>query len=275
MDEFVEAAKACAAFFSLWRSASSTSGLDEIYRKFFRGSEAPVKVDKHSWKAHPEPISSNSLKQYFLEVLIEKEIKEKEAWVTASEQFLLYTELKNICRFVLFLAGHDRVADDDKPGLTAPGNKGVCSLLELGRWKAKDHKSLEHVAPQNPPGGHSWDTKIYSENKVNEIGNLILLPTDINKLVDNKNWSVKFLHYSHVGGRNREEIEKLEDEARKQGIKLSKKAITSLSESKYNCAVEPILTLDKEGQWNADLIDQRTQQIKDIAWETLMSWLKT
>lgn len=275
MDEFVEAAKACAAFFSLWRSASSTSGLDEIYRKFFRGREAPVKVDKHSWKAHPEPISSNSLKQYFLETLIEKEIKEKEAWFTASEQFLLYTELKNICRFVLFLAGHDRVADDDKPGLTAPGNKGVCSLLELGRWKAKDHKSLEHVAPQNPPSEHSWDTKIYSENKVNEIGNLILLPTDINKLVDNKNWSVKFLHYSHVGGRNREEIEKLEDEARKQGIKLSKKAITSLSEAKYNCAVEPILTLDKEGQWNADLIDQRTQQIKDIAWETLMSWLKT
>lgn len=275
MDEFVEAAKACAAFFTLWRSASSTSGLDEIYRKFFRGSDGPVKVDKHSWIADSEQISSNSLKQYFWEVLAHKEINTKEAWLTASERGLLYTEVQKICCFVLFLAGHDRVADNNKPGLTALGNKGVCSLLELSRWKAKDHKSLEHVAPQNPPNKHSWDKTIYSENKVHQIGNLILLPTDINKLVDNKNWAVKFLHYGHVGSRNKEEIEKLENEAKNRGINLSNKAIKILSEAKYNCAVEPILTLGIEGSWDVGLIDQRTQQIKKIAWKTLTSWLKT
>ena len=58
MDEFVEATKACAAFFTLWRSASSTSGLDEIYRKFFRGSNRPVKIGEHSWKKHPQAVSS-------------------------------------------------------------------------------------------------------------------------------------------------------------------------------------------------------------------------
>ena len=35
LDDFVEATKACAAFFTLWRSTSSTSGLDNVYRKFF------------------------------------------------------------------------------------------------------------------------------------------------------------------------------------------------------------------------------------------------
>ena len=34
-NEFVECTKACAAFFVLWRTANSTSGLDDIYRKFF------------------------------------------------------------------------------------------------------------------------------------------------------------------------------------------------------------------------------------------------
>ena len=275
MGEFVEATKACAAFFTIWRSASSTSGLDEIYRKFFRGSDRPVKVGKHSWKAHPREISSKSLKQYFLEVLKNKKIDEKDAWVTESERFLIYTELRTICRFVLFLAGHDQVSDDSNPGLTTQGTKGTCPLLKLESWKATEFKSLEHVAPQNPPARHKWDKKIYSENKVNEVGNLILLPIDINKHVNNKEWAVKFLHYSHVGVRVKEKIKDLEEESKNKGIVLSKKATKTLSEAKYNCAVGPILKLGIEGPWNTDIIDRRTQQIKEIAWEKIISWLNT
>lgn len=275
MDEFIEAAKACAAFFTLWRSASSTSGLDEIYRKFFRGSDAPVKIGKHSWKEHPKAISSKCLKQYFLEVLKNKKNDEKDAWITGSERFLIYTELRRICRFVLFLAGHDQVPDNSNPGLTTEGKEGTCSLLKLECWKATEFKSLEHVAPQNPPDIHKWDKKIYSENRVNEVGNLILLPIDVNKHVNNKEWAVKFLHYSHVGIREKEKIKELEGKSKNEGIVLSKKATKSLSEAKYNCAVEPILKLGIEGPWNVDMIDRRTLQIKEIAWEMLMSWLRT
>ena len=266
IDEFVDAAKSCAAFFTLWRTAKSTSGLDNIYRRFFDG---------HSWTAHPKRISSKHLKEYFLEVLVDREIAEKESWITASKRYLLYTEVKTICRFVLFLAGHDRVPDDTNPGLTGPGKPGVCPLLNLDRWTANDHKSLEHVAPQHPPNSHTWDDMIYIENKVHEIGNLLLSPIDLNKSVDNKNWPVKFLHYSHVGVRSVEEIEKLRVDAEKQGIVLSKKAIKILSDTRYNCAVEPVLELGLDGSWNADLINRRTQQIKEIAWEKLSSWLQT
>ena len=275
MDEFVEAAKACAAFFTIWRSARSTSGLDEIYRKFFRGSDTPVKIGKHSWKEHPKAITSKCLKQYFLEVLKNKKIDEKNAWITGSERFLIYTERRKICRFVLFLAGHNQVPDDSNPGLTTEGKKDTCPLLKLDRWKATEFKSLEHVAPQNPPDIHKWDKKIYSENRVNEMGNLILLPIDVNKHVNNKEWAVKFLHYSHVGAREKEKIKELEEESKNKGIVLSKKATKSLSEAKYNCAVEPILKLGIGGPWDADLIDRRTQQIKELAWEKIISWLKT
>ena len=226
-------------------------------------------------KSTPKRFRLSVLKQYFLEVLKDKKIDERDAWITGSERFLIYTELRTICRFVLFLAGHDQVPDDSNPGLTTQGKEGTCPLLDLERWKAAEFKSLEHVAPQNPPAIHKWDKKIYSKNKVNEVGNLILLPIDINKHVNNKEWAVKFLHYSHVGVREKEKVKELEEASKNKGIDLSERATRSLSKAKYNCAVEPILNLGVEGLWNADLIDRRTQQIKEIAWGKIISWLKT
>ena len=273
-DQFLESVKACTAFFTLWRTANSTSGLDDIYRKYFQGSEAPVAVGKHSWKGHPDPLTAKNLKQYFINVLNDKGIGDNERWIKASERFLLYTELKTICRFVLFVAAHDRVVDKSNPGLTDTGTKGSCTLLELGRWVTNDHKSLEHVAPQRPPIGHKWDPKIYADDLVHQIGNLILLPLDLNKFVDNKEWAVKYLHYCHVGKRNKKELTKLSDAAMKEGIVLSKKATEKLSNAEYNCAVEPILRLGKAGTWDAALVAKRTRQIKELAWETLFAWLR-
>jgi hypothetical protein len=273
-DEFVEAAKACAAFFTLWRPARSTSGLDEIYRKYFRGSKSKVQVQEHSWAKHPQAVSAATLKGYFSQILENEGIRTKDAWITASARFLSYTELKSVCRFVLFVAGHDQMADTKNPGLTTAGTNNVCPMLTLGRWTAQAHKSMEHVAPQNPPAGNSWDPAIYTDRKVQDIGNLILLPTDINKYVDNKEWVIKYLHYCHVGMRTKAELDALNTRAKAKGINLSKKAVTVLSQAEYNCAVEPILKIGEAGPWDAALIDRRTRQIKEIAWDMLDAWLK-
>ena len=273
-DEFIEAAKACAAFFTLWRSSNSTSGLDDIYRRYFKGSTTPVLVNKHQWKGHPNTVSVNNLKAYFMSVLKKRGIGDKEAWITASERFLVYNEVRAICRFVLFVAGNDRVPDDTNPGLTAEGNKGSCTLLKLSLWKEKDFKSLEHIAPQNPSLGHSWDSTIYIENFVDHIGNLMLLPLDLNKFADNKDWIVKFLYYSHVGERNKENLDKLTAAAKKQGIVLSNRATTVLKKMDYNCAVEPILKVGKAGPWNVVMIKKRSRQIKELAFDIFDSWLK-
>lgn len=272
-DEFIEAAKGCAAFFTLWRSSNSTSGLDDIYRKFFSGSTSGVKVTAHHWMKHPQPLKAADLKSYFSDVLTAAKVRQKTDWTTASDRFLLYSELKTICRFVMFVASHDRAPDPVKPGFTVQGNQGVCSMLTLSRWSAKDYKSLEHVAPQNPPAGSTWDAKIYAENLIDHIGNLLLLSTDINKFVDNKNWAVKYLHYGHVGARSKPEIDALNAAAKKVGINLSKKALDALKQTKYSCAVEPVLALGEKGPWDASLVKARTLHNKQITWEVLDKWL--
>ena len=271
--DFVECAKACAAFFTLWRSANSTSGLDDIYRRYFRGSDVKPGAG-HSWRAHPNALKVGDLKRNFVDLLKGRGIAEEESWIAASERFLIYSELKTVCRFVLFVAGHDRVADEANPGLTSAGTRGACTMLNPSRWKAKDCKSLEHVAPQNPPTGHTWSADIYADDVVHQVGNLMLLPLDVNRFVDNKGWGVKYLHYCHVGERDKGKLDQLRDAAKSKGIVLSKRATSALSKVRYVCAVEPILSVGEAGVWHSNLIVRRTRQIKKIAWEKLFSWLQ-
>ena len=271
--EFVEAAKACAAFYTLWRSSYSTKGLDDTYRKFFKaGKTADNPTGGNLWR-EKSAISSDTLKKYFREVLEVQGIGDKQSWISSSKALLRYTEHRTICRFALFLASHDRIADDERPGLTAAGNKGVCDLLRLDRWTAKDFKSLEHVAPQSLPDQHDWDPKIYQDSVVHDVGNLILLPTVINESVDRKNWSVKFLHYAHLGERSKDRIAELTETANARGIKLSKRAIRHLSAADHNCTVESILKLTADGNWDREMINLRTEEIQEIVWDELSAWL--
>ena len=272
-DEFVESAKACAAFFTLWRSANSTSGLDEIYRKYFKGNNKPVNVNPHNWKEHSGPIFIQDLKKYFLDVLSSKKIADKELWMTASEPFLLYNEIREVCRFMLFVGSHGRIADPDKPGLTKPANEGVCELLSYNHWIDKSYKSIEHIAPQKPPVQHDWGSEIYEGNLVHQIGNLILLPMDINRFANNKNWQEKYLYYCHVGEEDQLKIDQLRANAINKGIDLNRKRINTLLKAKYNCVVKPILSIKESDNWTTNLINARTQQIKGLAWKTLFSWL--
>ena len=274
--EFVKAAKACAAFFTLWRSAKSTAGLDDIYRKFWRKRKStdPSDVSAQNWMMHPGPVTSRDLRRYFRDVLKRSGLESKEQWKSESKRFLLYTEVQKVCRFVLFIAGHDRVEDSKQPGLVKEGTPGTCSLWNLETWRGRDHKTLEHIAPQRPPDGHKWDKKIYApDGNVHEIGNLLLLPMAINSAASNKEWAVKFLHYSHVGKSGRDEIRELRAQAEAEGVVLNKRAIKEFRRVKYNRAVTPILTLGKQRKWDAKMINGRTDQIKEIVWETLMSWL--
>ena len=271
--ELTDAIKACAAFFTIWRSAHSTAGLDDIYRRFFQGSNGPIMVDDHTIKGHQGPISVADLKDYFSEVLKRDGLDTCEAWMNRSEPFLLYSEIGTVCRFVLFVSGHDRLADEEKPGLTKSGKRDVCNLLNPTAWRSNSFRSIEHVAPQNPPDVHVWDPAIYSKNRFNQIGNLLLLPADINNRVSNQGWAHKYFHYRYVGQRSSERADRIRAEASDCGVNISSRVAKMLSRSAYNCTIEPITLIGVAGGWNAEMIDRRTNQLKEIAWERLSKWL--
>ena len=273
IDEFIGATKACAAFFTLWRSANSTSGLDDVFRRFCIGSDRPIIVNSHSWQSHPSNVSAEELRSYFAEVLRWKEIGQRSNWISASARFLRYTEVRAVCRFLLFIAGHDRVPDPDEPGLTQKGNNEVFPLLSLEKWLSQDYKSFEHIAPQKPAEPSNWDYSIYTGDKVHEIGNLLLLPRIVNSHIGNKAWKIKYLHYSHIGERSEAAIESITQTAKNEGIVLSQRAARVLSGMGYNGMVQAVLTVGLQGNWDTQIIDTRTKHIKEVAWEVLAPWL--
>ena len=274
-DVFIESAKACAAFFTLWRSARSTSGLDEVYRNFFKGGKMQIPNSGNHWKGRQTDLTATELKDYFRRALEEKGIGDKKSWMIASEPFLLYTELKKICRFVLFLSAHDRIPHKNQRGMTTKGINGSCAMLTLEQWLSKDYKSIEHIAPRNQPNNSTWDSSIYQNSVVHQVGNLMLLPLDLNQRIGNKNWPEKYLYYCHVGERDQAKLNGLHDAAKMDGISLNGGATKLLKRMKYSCAAEPISKLGADdGVWDVNLIEKRTKQSKEIAWDILHSWLK-
>lgn len=274
VDEFTDAIKACAAFFTIWRSSHSSYGLDDIFRRFFQGSESPVKVADHTLQRHLDPILAADVKVYFSDILEKEGLDTCEAWIEKSEQYLLYSEVETVCRFVLFVGGHNRVSDINCPGLTKPGGRDVCDLLNLGAWWSDTFRSIEHIAPHSPPDVHDWDPEIYSNNRFEQVGNLLLFPADINNQVGTRGWKEKYYHYRYVGQGSAENADHIRVAACASGIKICSSVARRLVRSRCNRTVEPITLIGAEGNWDAKMIDQRTNQLKQIAWNRLASWLE-
>ena len=273
-DNFVIALKSCVAFFTIWRSSFGTSGLPDVYRKFFSGSKSKdkVKISAHCWKELDGTPRSELLKVYFSKVLENKSL-DKESWLLRASTRYTY-EVKALCRFGLFIAANDAIPDNKEPGLSKQGVSGVFPTLNYDRWKSGELKSLEHVAPQRPPEVHDWDLDIYSNQSSDNIGNLLLLSIDLNRAAANKNWSIKRLHYAIVGTEDPDEIESIICEAKSEGVNLSKKTITTLQSATFNKHLQPILGREKSDPWDAEFIKKRTNAIINLVWDKMAIWLE-
>jgi len=266
--EFVFACKAVAAFFTLWRSALPNAGLDEVYRKLLR--------EKMSWEKGNYQLTVQELKKYLRGELQDKEIGTKAEWKKKATQYLRYNEAKAVCKFALFVTSHDTISDQTNPGLMKIGTSGSSSYLEPTKWVSEDFKSIEHVAPQKPKlpvGGADWDTALYENDDYEQIGNLLLLPTEINSSVSNKAWIEKWIYYRHLAETDPENLASLRNEAEDNGVELKDTTIDLLKKTQHKHHIIPIVQLGATGQWNKSFVQKRTERICDILWERIYEWL--
>jgi len=132
--------KAVAAFFTLWRSALTNTGLDDVYRKLFRDQDVMEKSDSG--------LLCKGLKAYLMKVLEERD---KEQKIIGATQYLRLCNA--VCRFTRFLILHDTDLTD--PGLMKIGTSGSSpSLLRTNPMGFWGFKTIEHVAPPKKQNGH-------------------------------------------------------------------------------------------------------------------------
>lgn len=264
--KFVLACRKVAAFFTLWRSALDNTGLDDVYRELLN--------KKISWKKGNLELDNEVLKQYFLKVLEDKNIGNKNSWKNKAIEYLRYDNAKIVCRFSLFVTAHDTIPDPDSTGMMKKSLSGVCSYLEPDKWNADDFSSIEHIAPQERSNDEDWDENLYSdENNYEKIGNLTLLPVEINSSVGNKVWAEKWIYYKHLAEADPDCLENLQQEAENYGISLSSQIVEKLRKTSHNHHVKSIVNVGITGTWDKSLVDKRTERICDILWERMYKWL--
>jgi uncharacterized protein with ParB-like and HNH nuclease domain len=271
--EFIEICKTIAAFYIIWRSARSNAGLDNVYRHFFKGFESKdgsFVIERHLWKDRIiSNISAADVKNYLISVLEREKIKlsSKKEWLESATSYLSYKN-KKICKFTLLIAFHDSISDTSTNGLMKKGRKGISDYLSIEKWTSDDLKSLEHIAPQTQ--NSYWDKELYEKNLINSIGNLTLLPQDLNSSVGNKSWKEKVIYYLHVNVKDIDQRNKLKEDASDLGINLKNETIELLRNANYHQHMDSITNV---ADWNSDIVEKRTKRILEITWESVYHWL--
>jgi hypothetical protein len=274
ISNFVEGVKAIASFYILWRACDSNAGLDNYYRNFFKGKEKGV--DSCDW-LHTKCIFDIAyLKKYFLDSLVkDKDLTDTDIWLMKANSYLRYDSSASICRIGLFITAHDTIVDEQEKGLMKIGKVNCSPYLKLDKWNSIHLKDIEHIAPQTE-GDISWDKNLYEINTrpYDSIGNLTLLPTNINISAGNKGWKEKFIYYSHLGNKDPLKTQELSAKAKLEGIELNTSTVNLLKDSSYIEHIMSILQVETNGIWDVNLVNRRSERMLVLIWDKIYPWLK-
>lgn len=262
--EFVKTVKAVAAFYFLWRSSYSNSGLDTTYRDFF----------KHH-KSHDGRCSLSDVKEHIKKVLVSKEIDTFDKWKDRAKSRLKYDETGNeIIRLALLICAHDTIPDETQPGLMKPARAGASKYLSLENWISPNLKTIEHIAPQSNKGS-LWSVDLYDNQTkpYNQLGNLTLLPQDLNSSAGNKSWKEKLLYYQCVAETDADKLNEVQTLASSLGISLISSSVDLLKGCHYNNHVSSISSMALDDSWNLQLVEDRTERMLEIVWNRINEWI--
>lgn len=256
---FIESVKLISAYYFIWRSAYPNAGLDTTYRDFFKNNT----------------FSIDSLKSYILSVLAKKEIENKEGWKVLAKNYLKYDSTGNdVIRLAILASAHDTIPDDNHTGSLKLGRQGCAPYLTIEKWMSQGLKTIEHIAPQTNKE-NLWDTSLYAPTTkiFQSIGNLTLLPQDLNSSAGNKGWREKLLYYQTVAEKDPAKIQSLEDKASELGIQLNPNTVDLLKSSQFSKHLEAISCISYEIDWNRQIVEDRTEAMLDIIWERIAKWI--
>lgn len=274
ISEFAVAIKATVAFSVLWRGAMGrTKNIDSHYRDIMsKGIENyPILPMARRPKGKSGKLSLENYKQALRHVLEHKGlISNKDRWVECVSEVGIYEHSRDIARFLLFCASDDTVPDKKEKGLMERGRKGCSPMLGHAEWNNDAYYTVEHIAPQSKSGG--WQEDIYKDPKtIHTLGNLILLPAEVNSILGDKGWDQKKQIYKLLAAKTQDEFDEIKGGLEDVEVEISDKAEQVFDTAQHLGICESVIHFDKP--WSLDIIQRRTRRIAELAWDRLEPWL--
>ena len=271
----VEAVQAITGFLVLRRSVTGNTGrIDSDFRNIMKGGQ--------NWSGlcvgldHSNALLSvDKLKERLREYLMASAIgvENKETWLSRAYEVGLADYSRPLCRFLLFAASHNARLDPSEPGLLT--REGVIrsdelDFLNFDKWLDDRYATVEHVAP-NSDSSSGWDKRIYQRQATRHtIGNIILLPKKENSSVGNAPWTKKKIFYSALTAKTEEERDEQFKKAKKAGLDFRKETKNLLNKQERLSMLDPITDVDN---WTESLIQRRTKNTLELAWDVISPWL--
>ena len=272
--KFAAAIKATVAFSVLWRGAmGGTKNIDSHYREImFKGiGNGLVPPLARRPEGKQDEFSLENYKQALKHVLEHKGlISNKDKWVESVSGVGIYEHSHVIARFLLFCASDDAVPDEKDKGLIKRGRRNCSPMLKLAEWNNDAYFTVEHVAPQSKSGG--WQEDIYKDPKtIHTLGNLILLPTEVNSILSDNGWDQKKQIYKLLAAKTQDEFDEIKGGLEDVEVEISDKAEQVFDETQHLGICESVAHFDEP--WSLEIIQRRTRRIAELAWDRLEPWL--
>lgn len=274
-EEFEDAVKATAAFSMLWRGAfGGTENIDSHYRDIMRLGFSSLKINPLAANPENAPgiVSLVNYKKALRYILESKgNIKDRVDWVRKASQIPIYRANKDVARFLLICASNNSIVDDSAPGLIKKGQDGVLNMMTSEIWENEDYFTVEHIAPQSK--STEWDLNLYEpDEQIHRLGNLILVPQEVNSILGNRNWGHKLNMYKLLSAKDPQKFNEYKKACAKDGLVLSKKAEEVIDKTKFLSMCESVSRFPNS--WDKDIIDKRSERIAELAYDNLWAWLK-
>ena len=269
---FFDAVKALTAFIVLRRAVTgNTGGIDTELRRVM----GKLCVGKEQ---SAELINVKDYKDELLHSLsssgrVRFRFTGKDEWIDKVSKVALGDYPPPLCRFLLLAAAHHAKPQQDNPGLLCreevrPSNEQ--NFLDFKTWKSQDCETIEHIAPVSASAGN-WDDKIYRDQDTrHKIGNLILLPKIENSSIGNSSWSKKKILYTALASSTKKEVKQILLQAKREGYSISEDMYDRILEGKRYHLLDPLIQVHN---WDINLIERRTTNILELAWDQISPWL--
>lgn len=275
-DDFVAAIKATVAFSILWRGAmGETRNIDARYRAIMRtgvssGTEFIPPLARRA-NGQSECVSISNYKKALQIVLKDSgNIRTKEDWVSRASTTPIYKHSKKIARFLIFCASDLTIPDKTQKGLLKKARPPINPMLTLRQWDHTAYLTIEHIAPKSATTG--WNEEIYYDSKtVNTLGNLTLLPKDVNEIIGSKSWEHKQLMFSLLSAETTEAFDECDAKLKPAGLTFGKSTGEVLANAKYLGLCKSVALYDED--WSLDIIQRRSRCLAELAWDRLEKWL--
>ena len=278
--ELTGAILAVTAFSIMWRATRiGTENIDAVYRDLMEkgidgsGGQSSKLVLPLKRRHQGGAVTLLGLKQALWHKLQHAKaggISDQSVWRAKVQSTPVYAQSSIVAKFLLFAASHDAVEDAASPGLIEAGKKNTLPLLNIDRWRDETNFSVEHVAPQTKSA--AWDDDLYENSAYETVGNLTLLPAEVNSLVGNRSWINKKAIFAVFATVDHQSHAAALAAAKAQGLSFSATTEQMMDAAGHLPMTRAIVAYP--GKWDLGFVRQRSGRIADLVWERLTEWLR-